>query len=133
MFPSPPGENASTPTPPPPFPGSFQDAGVIRAAYSLNFPLLVLPAPGPAPAASWSAFSVSSPAVVLETVKQARGGAVGGGAPAGSAQAPPTTHLPPQAETSPQGRTLVLRLYEAHGSHVDCWLHTSLPVQEAVL
>ncbi|XP_014636428.1 PREDICTED: alpha-mannosidase 2C1 isoform X6 [Ceratotherium simum simum] len=90
-----------------PHEGSFQDAGVIRAAYSLNFPLLALPAPGPAPAASWSAFSVSSPAVVLETVKQ--------------------------AETSPQGRTLVLRLYEAHGGHVDCWLHTSLPVQEAVL
>lgn len=55
--------------------GSFQDAGVIPAAYSLNFPLLALPAPGPAPAAPWSAFSVSSPAVVLETVKQARGGA----------------------------------------------------------
>uniref|UniRef100_A0AAA9SBZ2 alpha-mannosidase n=1 Tax=Bos taurus TaxID=9913 RepID=A0AAA9SBZ2_BOVIN len=90
-----------------PHKGSFQDAGVIPAAYSLNFPLLALPAPGPAPAAAWSAFSVSSPAVVLETVKQ--------------------------AETSPQGRTLLLRLYEAHGSHSDCWLHTSLPVQEAVL
>ncbi|XP_074210233.1 alpha-mannosidase 2C1 isoform X3 [Camelus bactrianus] len=90
-----------------PHEGSFQDAGVIPAAYSLNFPLLALPAPGPAPTAAWSAFSVSSPAVVLETVKQ--------------------------AETSSQGRTLVLRLYEAHGSHVDCWLHMSLPVQEAVL
>ncbi|XP_037357973.1 alpha-mannosidase 2C1 isoform X4 [Talpa occidentalis] len=90
-----------------PHKGSFQDAGVIQAAYSLNFPLLALPAPGRAPATTWSAFSVSSPAVVLETVKQ--------------------------AETSPQGRTLVLRLYEAHGSHVDCWLHTSLPVQEAFL
>uniref|UniRef100_A0A8C6E982 alpha-mannosidase n=1 Tax=Moschus moschiferus TaxID=68415 RepID=A0A8C6E982_MOSMO len=90
-----------------PHKGSFQDAGVIPAAYSLNFPLLALPAPGPAPAAAWSAFSVSSPAIVLETVKQ--------------------------AETSPQGRTLLLRLYEAHGSHSDCWLHTSLPVQEAVL
>nr|KAF6485784.1 mannosidase alpha class 2C member 1 [Rousettus aegyptiacus] len=90
-----------------PHKGSLQDAGVIRAAYSLNFPLLVLPTPGPAPSTSWSAFSVSSPAVVLETVKK--------------------------AETSPQRHTLVLRLYEAHGSHVDCWLHTSLPVQEAVL
>lgn len=90
-----------------PHKGSFQEAGVIRAAYNLNFPLLALPAPGPAPAASWSAFSVSSPAVVLETVKQ--------------------------AEASLQGRTLVLRLYEAHGSHVDCWLYTSLPIQEAVL
>nr|KAF6501257.1 mannosidase alpha class 2C member 1 [Molossus molossus] len=90
-----------------PHKGSFQDAGVIQAAYSLNFPLLVLPTPGQVPMATWSAFSVSSPAVVLETVKQ--------------------------AESTPQGRTLVLRLYEAHGSHVDCWLRTSLPVQEAVL
>uniref|UniRef100_A0A2K6RM17 Alpha-mannosidase 2C1 n=1 Tax=Rhinopithecus roxellana TaxID=61622 RepID=A0A2K6RM17_RHIRO len=87
--------------------GSFQDAGVIQAAYSLNFPLLALPAPSPAPATSWSAFSLSSPAVVLETVKQ--------------------------AESSPQRRSLVLRLYEAHGSHVDCWLHLSLPVQDAIL
>ncbi|KAM6149989.1 alpha-mannosidase 2C1 isoform 2-T2 [Erethizon dorsatum] len=90
-----------------PHEGSFQDAGVIPAAYSLNFPLLALPAPGPAPATAWSAFSLSSPAVVLETVKQ--------------------------AETTTQNRTLVLRLYEAHGSHVDCWVHTSLPVQEAIL
>lgn len=117
-------------------PGSFQDAGVIPAAYSLNFPLLALPAPGPAPAAAWSAFSLSSPAVVLETVKQARGGAARGRGPGlVTPTAPPTALLsfPPQAEASPQGRTLVLRLYEAHGSHVDCWLHTSLPVQEAVL
>lgn len=53
-------------------PGSFQEAGVIHAAYNLSFPLLALPAPGPAPDTTWSAFSVSSPAVVLETIKQAR-------------------------------------------------------------
>ncbi|EHH63235.1 Alpha-mannosidase 2C1 [Macaca fascicularis] len=41
--------------------------------------------------------------------------------------------VPLQAESSPQRRSLVLRLYEAHGSHVDCWLHLSLPVQEAIL
>ncbi|KAM5337124.1 alpha-mannosidase 2C1 isoform 2-T2 [Glossophaga mutica] len=90
-----------------PHTGSFQDAGVIQAAYSLNFPLMALPTPGRAPVSAWSAFTVSSPAVVLETVKK--------------------------AETSPQGLELVLRLYEAHGSHVDCWLHTSLPVQEVIL
>ncbi|XP_006888438.1 PREDICTED: alpha-mannosidase 2C1 [Elephantulus edwardii] len=90
-----------------PHKGSFQDSGVIQAAYSLNFPLLALPALGPAPAAAWSAFSLSTPAVVLETVKQAEG--------------------------SPLSRTLVLRLYEAYGSHVNCWLQTALPVQEAVL
>uniref|UniRef100_A0A5F4W1E1 Glycoside hydrolase family 38 central domain-containing protein n=1 Tax=Callithrix jacchus TaxID=9483 RepID=A0A5F4W1E1_CALJA len=53
---------------------SFQDAGVIQAAYSLSFPLLALPVPGRAPATSWSAFSLSSPAVILETVKQAESG-----------------------------------------------------------
>ena len=63
----------------------------------------------------------------------ARGGVGWGGAWAASTLAPPTIPFPLQAETNPQGRTLVLRLYEAHGSHVDCWLHTSLPVQEAVL
>ncbi|KAM5243010.1 alpha-mannosidase 2C1 isoform 1-T1 [Hipposideros larvatus] len=78
-----------------PHKGSFQDAGVIRAAYSLNFPLLALPAPGPAPAAAWSAFSVSSPAVVLETVKQARGGAGWGPSwvPLGPARRLPPTSL----------------------------------------
>ena len=57
-----------------PCPGSFQDAGVIQAAYSLNFPLLALPTPGRAPVSAWSAFTVSSPAVVLETVKKVRRG-----------------------------------------------------------
>ncbi|XP_054987726.1 alpha-mannosidase 2C1 isoform X1 [Sorex araneus] len=89
-----------------PHKGAFQDAGVIQAAYNLNFPLLALPAPGRAPATAWSAFWVSSPAVVLETVKQAE---------------------------EADGSALVLRLYEAHGSHVDCWLHTELPVQKAFL
>lgn len=88
-----------------PHKGTFQDAGVIQAAYNLNFPLLALPTPGQGPEAAWSAFCVSSPAVVLETVKQ--------------------------AEAAPRGRWLVLRLYESHGSHVDCWLHTPLLVQKA--
>uniref|UniRef100_A0A2K6KCA9 alpha-mannosidase n=1 Tax=Rhinopithecus bieti TaxID=61621 RepID=A0A2K6KCA9_RHIBE len=45
----------------------------------------------------------------------------------------PASVSPLQAESSPQRRSLVLRLYEAHGSHVDCWLHLSLPVQDAIL
>lgn len=117
-----------------PHKGSFQEAGVIHAAYNLNFPLLALPAPGPAPATTWSAFSISSPAVVLETVKQARGRMVWGGS--WDAQVLGPAYCPiflSQAEKSHQHRTLVLRLYESHGSHVDCWLHTSLPVQEAIL
>ncbi|NXC36860.1 MA2C1 mannosidase, partial [Campylorhamphus procurvoides] len=88
--------------------GSFQEAGVIQHAYSLNFPLHALPASS-AQCPAWSAFSVSSPAVVLETVKQA-------GA---------------RAEDRPDA--VVVRLYEAYGSTVTAWLQTSLPVKEAML
>ncbi|XP_040979556.1 alpha-mannosidase 2C1 isoform X3 [Aquila chrysaetos chrysaetos] len=84
--------------------GSFQDAGVIQRAYNLNFPLHAVPASS-AQCPAWSAFSVSSPAVVLETVKQ--------------------------AEDRPEA--VVVRLYEAHGSTVVTWLQTSLPVKEAML
>ncbi|NWT62015.1 MA2C1 mannosidase, partial [Erythrocercus mccallii] len=48
--------------------GSFQEAGVIQQAYNLNFPLhVVLSSCAQCPA--WSAFSVSSPAIVLETAE----------------------------------------------------------------
>ncbi|NWY90041.1 MA2C1 mannosidase, partial [Loxia curvirostra] len=88
--------------------GSFQQAGVIQQAYNLNFPLHVVPA-SCAQCPAWSAFSVSSPAIVLETVKQAGAG----------------------AEDRPEA--VVVRLYEAHGSTVTAWLQTSLPVKEAML
>uniref|UniRef100_A0A8C3LKI4 Alpha-mannosidase 2C1 n=1 Tax=Chrysolophus pictus TaxID=9089 RepID=A0A8C3LKI4_CHRPC len=87
-----------------PHQGSFQDAGVIQCAYNLNFPLHTVPASS-APSPAWSAFSLSSPAVVLETVKQ--------------------------AEDRPEA--VVVRLYEAHGSTVVTWLQTSLPIKEAML
>ncbi|KAM7151591.1 alpha-mannosidase 2C1 isoform 2-T2 [Macrochelys suwanniensis] len=83
--------------------GSFQEAGVIHYAYNLNFPLHSVPAVS-AQCPAWSAFSVHSPAVVLETVKQ--------------------------AEDRLDG--LVVRLYESHGSTVVTWLQTSLPVKEAI-
>ncbi|NXP66650.1 MA2C1 mannosidase, partial [Chloropsis cyanopogon] len=89
--------------------GSFQEAGVIQQAYNLNFPLHMVPA-SCAQCPAWSAFSVSSPAIVLETVKQA---------------------APPKAEDRPEA--LVVRLYEAHGSRVTAWLQTSLPIKEAML
>ncbi|NWX54439.1 MA2C1 mannosidase, partial [Promerops cafer] len=88
--------------------GSFQEAGVIRQAYNLNFPLHVVPA-SCAQSPAWSAFSVSSPAIVLETVKQAGAGA------------------------EDRAEAVVVRLYEAHGSTVTAWLQTSLPVKEAML
>ncbi|CAN9499336.1 unnamed protein product [Ophioblennius macclurei] len=84
-----------------PHSGSFQNASVIRCAYNLNFPLRLLRCnPDSAP---FSAFSVSSEAVVLETVKQAE-------------------------ETA---GALVVRLYESHGSSVTAALRTTLPVREA--
>ncbi|NXV32857.1 MA2C1 mannosidase, partial [Rissa tridactyla] len=48
--------------------GSFQEAGVIQCAYNLNFPLRAVTASS-AQCPAWSAFSVSSPAVVLETAE----------------------------------------------------------------
>ncbi|KAM6257615.1 alpha-mannosidase 2C1 isoform 2-T2 [Porphyrio hochstetteri] len=87
-----------------PHQGSFQDAGVIQHAYNLNFPLHVVPA-GSAQCLAWSSFSVSSPAVVLEALKQAED----------------------------RADAVVARLYEAHGSTVVAWLQTSLPVKEAML
>ncbi|XP_068595309.1 alpha-mannosidase 2C1 [Brachionichthys hirsutus] len=86
-----------------PHAGSFQEAAVIQSAYNLNFPLRpLLCNPDIVPR---SAFSVSSPAVILETVKQAedRKGA------------------------------LVVRLYESHGSSVSATVCTALPVKEAWL
>ncbi|NXL80709.1 MA2C1 mannosidase, partial [Leptocoma aspasia] len=48
--------------------GSFQEAGMIQQAYNLNFPLHLVPA-SCAQCPAWSAFSVSSPAIVLQTAK----------------------------------------------------------------
>nr|DBA31660.1 TPA: hypothetical protein GDO54_007453 [Pyxicephalus adspersus] len=82
----------------------FQEAGVIQSAYNFCIPLLTTSSPV-TQHSSWSAFTVSSPAVVLETVKLAE----------------------------KRSDTLVVRLYEAYGSTVDTWLQTSLPVKEAFL
>ncbi|OCT89483.1 mannosidase, alpha, class 2C, member 1 L homeolog isoform X1 [Xenopus laevis] len=84
--------------------GTFQEAGVIPSAYSFCAPLLTT-ALKDVKTKSWSAFNVLSPAVVLETVKQAEN----------------------------QKDCLVLRLYESYGSSVETWLQTPLPVKEAFL
>ncbi|XP_056428565.1 alpha-mannosidase 2C1 [Hyla sarda] len=83
---------------------SLQEAGVIQHAYNFCMPLLTTSAPS-TQHVSWSAFTVLSPAIVLEAVKR--------------------------AEKKPN--FLVLRLYESYGSTVDTWLQTSLQVQEAFL
>ncbi|KAF7224392.1 alpha-mannosidase 2C1 [Nothobranchius furzeri] len=84
-----------------PHTNSFQDASVIQCSYNLNFPLRLIQChPDSEP---WSAFSVSPPSVILETIKQAEDG---------------------------KG-TLVVRLYESHGGSVTATLNTNLPVKEA--
>ncbi|XP_053320714.1 alpha-mannosidase 2C1 [Spea bombifrons] len=85
--------------------GSFQEARVIQSAYSFCFPLLTTQSSSSVQPVSWSAFTVLSPAVVLETVKQAEN----------------------------QPNSLVLRLYESYGSTVDTWLQTFLPVKDVFL
>uniref|UniRef100_A0A8C4I7T6 alpha-mannosidase n=1 Tax=Dicentrarchus labrax TaxID=13489 RepID=A0A8C4I7T6_DICLA len=51
-----------------PHTGSFQDASVIQCAYNLNFPLRSIRCtPDTVP---WNAFSISSAAVILETIKR---------------------------------------------------------------
>ncbi|XP_048472979.1 alpha-mannosidase 2C1 [Rhincodon typus] len=88
-----------------PHAGSFQEANVIQFAYNINYPLHIVPAePSVSASSSWSAFSIQSPAVILETIKQAED----------------------------RKNALVIRLYESHGSTVVTWLHTSLPVKQAV-
>ncbi|KAJ1181489.1 hypothetical protein NDU88_006696 [Pleurodeles waltl] len=84
--------------------GSFQEAGVIQNAYNMNFPLLTK-ASASAEQKTWSAFSVQSPSIVLETIKQAED----------------------------RLDALVIRLYESYGSTVDTWASTSLPVKEFIL
>ncbi|XP_055518623.1 alpha-mannosidase 2C1 [Leucoraja erinacea] len=88
-----------------PHTGSLQEANVIQFAYNINYPLHIVPAgPGVCASSTWSAFSIQSPAVVLETIKQAEN----------------------------KNKALVIRLYESHGSTVETWLHTSLPIKQAI-
>ncbi len=83
-----------------PHPGAPQTAGVIEEGYRFNMPLHLLPAS--AQSSQRSFFSVTNPAVVLDTVKK--------------------------AEDSDE---IVVRLYEARGAHGAARLLTSLPVQSA--
>ena len=52
--------------------GTFQGAGVIQAAYNVNNELQVLPisAPSECPHDSCSFVTISSPAVIVEALKQ---------------------------------------------------------------
>ena len=52
--------------------GSFQDAGVIQAAYSFNTPLLVLKHSALSELATQQVITSSEPSVIIETVKVRR-------------------------------------------------------------
>ncbi|HEX7009877.1 MAG TPA: glycoside hydrolase family 38 C-terminal domain-containing protein, partial [Phycisphaeraceae bacterium] len=87
-----------------PHAGSLQEAGVIRAAAELNTPAVVhtaAPTPGRLPAHQ-AGPRCDSPAVMLSTVKPAE-----------------------------SGRGLVLRLYEAHGSHTQAQVKLPQPPTSA--
>ena len=83
-----------------PHAGDFRTGGVIPAARAFNVPLLLQPTA--ASAAERSFFSVNSPAVVIDTVKQAE-----------------------------DSRALIVRLYEAHGARGRVRLTSALPVRKA--
>ncbi|MGH0161871.1 UNVERIFIED_CONTAM: hypothetical protein FKN15_041704 [Acipenser sinensis] len=88
-----------------PHTGSFQEAAVIQSAYNLNFPLCLLPKETGSPqTGSWSAFSLSSSAIILETIKQAED----------------------------RKDALVLRMFESHGSSASAMLCSALPLKEAL-
>lgn len=82
-----------------PHTGTFQESAVIQYAYNFNYPLRVHHGVIPKP---WSAFSVSSPAIILETIKKAE----------------------------KRENALLIRLYESHGSRVTATLSTSFLLQE---
>ncbi|MGH0150168.1 UNVERIFIED_CONTAM: hypothetical protein FKN15_022366 [Acipenser sinensis] len=89
-----------------PHTGSFQEAAVIQSAYNLIFPLRLLPKDTGSPqTGSWSAFSLSSSAIILETIKQAED----------------------------RKDALVLRMFESHGSSASAMLCSALPLKEALL
>eukprot|EP01116_Phalansterium_solitarium_P008232 TRINITY_DN2178_c0_g1_i3.p1 TRINITY_DN2178_c0_g1~~TRINITY_DN2178_c0_g1_i3.p1 ORF type:complete len:1036 (+),score=353.53 TRINITY_DN2178_c0_g1_i3:2026-5133(+) len=88
-----------------PHAGTPQDAGVVRAAYAFNVPLLVRPrgvTPSVPPPRSF--FEVDKPSIIVDTVKKAEDSAA-----------------------------VVVRLYESDGARGTVRLTTSLPVKAAAL
>jgi len=82
--------------------GTFQSAGVIQAAYELNVPLspCYLQLDGQAPDSD-SYLSISSPAVILQSLKKAE-----------------------------DSNNLVLRVYEAYGGRADTSISLKFPITE---
>jgi alpha-mannosidase len=83
--------------------GSFGETDVIREAYALNSPVMVLPGSG----GEGSLFAIDAPNIILETVK-------------------------PAEPDSPLGKGIVLRLYEAKRTASHCELSACIPFVKAV-
>lgn len=81
-----------------PHAGAPQTAGVIEQGYTFNMPLLLSPVA--AEPSSRCFFQVSSPAVVIDTVKKAE-----------------------------DSEDIIVRLYESHGTHGTALLQTVLPAR----
>ncbi len=82
--------------------GSLAESNVVREAYELNCPVMVLP--GAASEPEKSLFSVDAPNIILETVK-------------------------PAEDDSPD---VIVRLYESKRMATRCNLATALPVRAAI-
>jgi alpha-mannosidase len=86
-----------------PHDGTFQEAGVIQESYNLNHPLTVINFPYSGTSTTF--FTIDNPAVILETVKVVE--AVG------------------------TNKAVVVRLYEAFGSHTSTTLRSRLPFKSS--
>jgi alpha-mannosidase len=84
--------------------GGFSESGVVKEAYDLNIPCLVVPG-APAEKSPVSLFNLDAENIVIETVKPAEDGS---------------------------GK-IVVRLYESLRQATSCTLQTSLPVKSAAL
>ncbi|XP_077998328.1 alpha-mannosidase 2C1-like isoform X2 [Glandiceps talaboti] len=84
-----------------PHTGTFQDAGVIQAAYDMNNPLHLWANPDTVSTSCESFFELDTSAVILDTVKKAED----------------------------QDNVIVLRLYESFGSSVEVTLSSQLPIK----
>jgi alpha-mannosidase len=86
-----------------PWKGSLAESGVVREAYDLNIPVMVVPGSAQNGASSASLFSLDADDIIIETVKPAEDGS----------------------------QDVIVRLYEAKRAATRCSLTTSLPASAA--
>ncbi|TPX59664.1 hypothetical protein SpCBS45565_g07680 [Spizellomyces sp. 'palustris'] len=85
--------------------GGFNESNVVQAGYEFNVPLMISPTPSTSIEAQF--FTVDTPNVVLDTIKQ--------------------------AEDAKDGKEIILRLYEAYGGRGRARVKSTLPIKKAFL